>query len=255
MADELERLQRTKNLCISVGYMLRYAPVILKAKELLEKKPPAVLLARYNCAYSEIKKQPWWDTASSGGPVSEQGTHFIDLMRFFGGDIDQDSISAVAIGPSYPLIDLPAGIETGIPLDRRNNRATTANFIFPWTGAIGSFTHTMLLHGESYETELELITDGMRLVIQNPYDPENAKLLVRRGRHQVDNFNDTVSLQFDRKSDMYYEELHAFLHGIISGDHSRIQSSIRDALQTYLTTTTITQRSKLAPQTSSFDDV
>lgn len=42
-----------------------------------------------------------------GGPIVEQATHFIDLLRFFGGEIAQESIKAVAVGPSLPLSDMP----------------------------------------------------------------------------------------------------------------------------------------------------
>ena len=37
----------------------------------------------------------------------EQATHFIDLLRYFGGEIAPESIKAVAVGPSLPLSDMP----------------------------------------------------------------------------------------------------------------------------------------------------
>lgn len=62
---------------------------------------------RYACAYSTIRKRDWWDTSGCGGPIVEQATHFIDLMRYFGGEIVEESIKAVAVGPSLPLTDMP----------------------------------------------------------------------------------------------------------------------------------------------------
>ena len=39
----------------------------------------------------------------------EQATHFVDLMRYLaGGDIVQESIQAVAVGPDMPLKEMPA---------------------------------------------------------------------------------------------------------------------------------------------------
>lgn len=54
--------------------------------------------------------QSWhrWDTAVCGGPIVEQATHFVDLMRFFGGEIVEDTVRAVAVGPEQPLVDMPA---------------------------------------------------------------------------------------------------------------------------------------------------
>lgn len=62
---------------------------------------------RYSCAYSTIKKRDWWDITVCGGPIVEQATHFVDLLRYFGGDIVQNSIKAVAVGPDYVLSDMP----------------------------------------------------------------------------------------------------------------------------------------------------
>ena len=35
-----------------------------------------------------------------------QATHFVDLMRYLGGEIVQESIKAVAVGPALPLSDM-----------------------------------------------------------------------------------------------------------------------------------------------------
>ncbi len=37
----------------------------------------------------------------------EQATHFVDLMRFFAGEIIEDSVKAVAVGPQQKLSDMP----------------------------------------------------------------------------------------------------------------------------------------------------
>lgn len=35
------------------------------------------------------------------GPIVEQATHFVDLSRYFGGDVDLDSVQAHALGELY----------------------------------------------------------------------------------------------------------------------------------------------------------
>lgn len=36
----------------------------------------------------------------------EQATHFVDLMRFFAGEIIEDTVKAVAVGPQQKLSDI-----------------------------------------------------------------------------------------------------------------------------------------------------
>ena len=70
---------------------------------------PASIVGRYSCPYNNIAKPQWWDTQKSGGCIVEQATHFVDLMRYLsGGDIVQESIQAVAVGPAMPLKEMPA---------------------------------------------------------------------------------------------------------------------------------------------------
>lgn len=50
------------------------------------------MLTEQSCAYEAIAKPAWWNKAIDMGPVIEQGTHFCDLSRYFGGDVDIDSV-------------------------------------------------------------------------------------------------------------------------------------------------------------------
>ena len=52
-----------------------------------------------------------WDLSLAGGPIVEQATHFVDLMRFFAGEILEDTVKAVAVGPQQQLLDMPAAPE------------------------------------------------------------------------------------------------------------------------------------------------
>lgn len=55
-----------------------------------------LISAHYNCAYSEMDHPFWWDKAQSGGPIVEQGTHFCDLLRYLGGEVRKETITAVS---------------------------------------------------------------------------------------------------------------------------------------------------------------
>ena len=47
---------------------------------------------RQSAAYEAIAKPAWWNKSIDMGPVIEQGTHFCDLSRYFGGDVEIDSV-------------------------------------------------------------------------------------------------------------------------------------------------------------------
>lgn len=55
-------------------------------------------VARYVCSYAKIAKDSWWMKSRDCGPIVEQGTHFIDLSRYFGGDVDMASVQANSLG-------------------------------------------------------------------------------------------------------------------------------------------------------------
>lgn len=48
--------------------------------------------------YAKIDKPSWWMKSRDCGPVVEQATHFVDLSRYFGGEVDLDSVQAHALG-------------------------------------------------------------------------------------------------------------------------------------------------------------
>ena len=63
-----------------------------------------------------------------------------------------------------------------VPFENRNNRATVAIFKFE-SGAVGSLSHTLLLHGSDFFSELDVIADGFHAIVTDPY--QNPGLRVR----------------------------------------------------------------------------
>lgn len=52
--------------------------------------------------YAKIDKPAWWMKSRDCGPIIEQATHFVDLSRYFGGDVDLSSVQAHALGEFLP---------------------------------------------------------------------------------------------------------------------------------------------------------
>ena len=223
-----------KGLIVSVGYMFRYHKAVEAMQRILAEAPgpPRAILARYACAYSEIRKTEWWDVRCSGGPVVEQATHFVDLIRLLGGEADPASIQGVRIPASSPaadLTDMPhlangRKVDEPVPAESRSPRCTAAVWRLE-SGAVASLTHGAVLHRKKYESELEVWGDGLRMVLEDPYGA--CQLSIRRPgteRTEVMDFAD---------DDPYLTEDRIFLNAVRSGDPSAIRSTYADAMKTY----------------------
>jgi predicted dehydrogenase len=217
----------------SVGYMFRYSRAVETIREILRANGGArALLARYNCAYSEIRKREWWDSRCSGGPIVEQATHFLDLARFIVGEVDPASVRALRLPADSPLgalADIPrdqrdCSPEDGVPAQFRLPRVTLAVWRFE-NGALGSLNHAALLHRQKYDTEIEIWGDGLRIVLADPYG--ECRVRVRRPRSET-----TEELDFTG-DDPYLHENRAFVEAVRSGDATRIRSPYADAVKTH----------------------
>lgn len=179
-AFAIAKLLDKSNNIVSVGYMLRYLKVVQKMKSILEEQNLKVMatVARYYMAYEHTAKSDWWDKSRSCGPIVEQATHFCDLSRYFGGEVDLDSVMAHSLEhfePAGHLSKVPID-EDAIPADERIPRITSATWKYE-SGAVGSLTHAVALQGFNYATEIEVLADGYSLKLVDPY---NAPVLYMR---------------------------------------------------------------------------
>jgi len=117
--DILERIQ-ARGIGTCVGYQIRYVDVMDKAKEMLKDTFINAVNAHYVCGaiggwYTRL--------ALSGGQITEQATHLVDLMRYILGDIewvaaakrtgarvDASTLDATALGKGS-VSDETAGLE------------------------------------------------------------------------------------------------------------------------------------------------
>lgn len=233
VAEEISRASE-RGLIVSVGYMFRYSKAIDRIRQIIGQTPGGVraVVARYNCAYSQITKKEWWDSRQTGGPIVEQATHFCDLARLLGGEVDLASVQAVAIASGSrkaDLVDIPKAsgrpLDDGVPAEHHVPRSTAAVWRFA-DGAVGSLTHGTLLHEAKYESELEVWGDGLRLVLQDPYGV--CRLLMRRPHAEA---TEIVGEYGD--DDPYLGEDTAFIDAIRSGNPAGIRSPYADAFRTY----------------------
>lgn len=222
-----QKLEQLGALVVA-GYFMRHMAVVRKAKEIIECKGLTVMatVARYCSTYSAIAKRGWWMKSVSGAPIIEQGTHFCDLSRYFGGDVIVESVMAHSVEhyePPGKLSKVPVEEETIEPSDRVP-RFTTAIWKYKG-GAVGSINHGINLQGKKYNAELEIHTDGHLLRIIEPYT--TPELHVRSP--ESDNF-EVFTFPGD---DPYDNQISALLAAHETRKPASVCSSWLDAAKTY----------------------
>lgn len=178
--------------------MLRYLKAVQMMKQIINENNLTVMatIARYACAYEAIAKPDWWDKSKryvqtirslpvflcshspfSAGPIIEQGTHFCDLSRYFGGEVDVSTVSAHSLewDENAGHLSKMTVDETAIPPEHRIPRVTAATWKYA-SGAVGSFTHLVALQGHDYSCELEVYADGYQLKCVSPPSPTCNRL-------------------------------------------------------------------------------
>ncbi|KAK9311139.1 putative oxidoreductase C terminal-domain-containing protein [Lipomyces starkeyi] len=169
---EVARQLRESGLTIGVGYMMRYLKVVQKAISIIKQNNLTVMcvIARYANAYQWVRKIDWWKKSQQGGPIIEQATHFCDLCRYIGGEVNLDSIKATAVEYCEPAGKLSHQCidESTIPEHDRIPRATAALWKFE-SGAVGTLIHIVALHGIRFSNEIAIYADGYQLRLREMY--------------------------------------------------------------------------------------
>ncbi|KAL1410561.1 hypothetical protein Q8F55_004574 [Vanrija albida] len=221
-------LEKQHKGVVSVGHCLRYLKSAQLLKKILEDNNLTVMatFGRYIMSYELAVKPEFWTLSKCQGPIIENGTHLADLCRYFGGDVDLDSLSAHAIEADEKLGHLvKLGFdESVIPPNERIPRVTQASWKFT-NGAVGTLLHGLILHDGDYAIELEVYADGYQFILQDPYG--EAKLLVRRPGSAEFEVIDTPN------DDPYYNEMSNFIDAVEGGDDPRILSGWDDAAKSY----------------------
>ncbi|KAI8998604.1 putative oxidoreductase C terminal-domain-containing protein [Trametes punicea] len=226
-----KKINESGTIC-SVGYMLRYLKAVQMMKQIIEENNLTVMatIARYACAYEAIAKPDWWNKSKSAGPIVEQGTHFCDLSRYFGGEVDMETVSAHSLewDETAGQLSKMQIDESKISPENRIPRVTAATWKYE-SGAVGSFTHLVALQGHNYSCELEVYADGYQLKLVNPY--VQPVLYIRRPG------SDLEEMHTFPDDDPFFSEISVLIDNIedIEEDPetAQILSSFEDACKTY----------------------
>jgi predicted dehydrogenase len=89
-AFEMYETCKRNNVLLAVNYVNRFHPLVQKAKELINKNYIGKLVSisvSYNTEYTPDDNFRFVKELSGGGALRDIGTHMIDLLLFFGGNI------------------------------------------------------------------------------------------------------------------------------------------------------------------------
>ena len=90
-AEEMVKVCKDNNVLLAVNYVHRYHPLVIKAKELIVNQKLGKLVSidvHFNIDFPPDNNFRFKKELSGGGALRDIGTHMIDLLRFFGGEIE-----------------------------------------------------------------------------------------------------------------------------------------------------------------------
>ena len=91
-AKEMVEVCEANNVFFTVNYVHRYHPLSVKAKEIIKKNMIGAIVmisASFNIDFKPNDNFRFDISKSGGGALRDLGTHMIDLLRFFGGEITE----------------------------------------------------------------------------------------------------------------------------------------------------------------------
>ena len=91
-AEEMVEVCKRNNVFLAVNYVHRLHPHVIKAKELIKNQTIGKLVSvnvSFNLDFPPSTNFRFNKELSGGGALRDLGTHMIDLLRFFGGEITE----------------------------------------------------------------------------------------------------------------------------------------------------------------------
>ncbi|GAA6010159.1 hypothetical protein JCM10207_005644 [Rhodosporidiobolus poonsookiae] len=201
---------------VAAGYMMCSLAGVARIKEIIAEKGLTVMgtAARYFMAYEFATKSAWWNKQLSCGPIVEQATHLASLSLLFGGPADLSSVRTHTVEHNDKpgkLSKLGFDEDGTIPVESRIPRYTSSVWKYEG-GAVGSLTHAVALHGNTYQTEFEVVADGITFKLYDMYTTTPKLFVFESGTIRQEEFenDDPFATQIDAlladKPNCTYEE-------------------------------------------------
>ena len=112
---------------------------------------------------------------------------------------------------------------------------------------MGSLTHSLLLHGEKYQTQLTVFADGYSFRLMDLYNRPQlfVRYLTFRYSLNIRTPDDDNEILYEWDDDPYLSEIEAFIEDVEGHDgRGKVLSSFEDAVRTYELTWAIREASE-----------
>jgi predicted dehydrogenase len=205
-AERIAAELQARGARVQVGYVFRSMPIVQKLREAMADDTVDLVQSLYGCPVSRSRKLPSWffDKRRSGGPLVDQATHNLDLLRTLLGEVVE--VCGLAANPLTAK-------EPGYTIDE----VLSLSFRFAG-GALGGHVHTWI--GDQWRNEMLLV--GRKRVYR--LDLARGILSVEQGARR------RVTEQVQKR--MYDHENARFLEQVRSGDWSANPCTYDDGLAT-----------------------
>ncbi len=208
---ETLRTSPTRN---AAGFQYRWHPLVDRMRALISNRPPLFarsLLARPMFPLTAQGKAPlaFYQKSECGGPIIEQGSHFIDLLRFLISDEPLAAFAAADPGRTHP------NREQNVD---RDCEETSAVILRHASGMLS--THVVNWSHNEVALEIQLVGQDYDLTWSVP---QPSRLWGR-----VD--GQTIDEQVD--ADLFEMEMHGFLDAVVNRNEKSIRCCYEQACKT-----------------------
>lgn len=219
--DIAERVEK-RGIGTCVGYQIRYLDIMDRAKKMLANTFINTVQAHYFCGCIG----GWYTRmALSGGQITEQATHMLDLMRFLLGDVDWVSATkregAVVTSDKLDASALSAGSiakeDAGLQLHEYNIWDATSLLMQFESGVPATFTCSCQTN-YMFEVLLDIVTTDFRLKI----DYEKMEITQRVGK---DVKKEVIQADLTPAIDA------TFIDAVRTNDFSKVRSNYAEAVK------------------------
>lgn len=222
MAQDIAGRIKKNNIGTCVGYQIRYLDVMDQARKMLDGTFINAVQGHYVCGCIG----GWYTRmALSGGQITEQATHMLDLMRFLLGDVQwvaatkregatvtADTLDGTALGKGSVSSEA-----AGVQMHEYNIWDATTLLMQFKSGVPGTFVCSCQCN-YTFDVLLDIFTTDFRLKI------DFEKMEITR---KIDGENKVELVEADLSPKVDAE----FINAVKTGDFSKIRSDYADGVE------------------------
>lgn len=163
LAARVKRAVDRAGLTTQVGYMYRFSHGVQRARELLSGR--RIAMVQQHFYMPGLPAPEWWPYLErSGGQLTEQATHMLDLGRYLCGDVVSVSGSTVRVRDWRPTPETPTGNGLLWAADPFTIPDTTALIMRYASGALGTLSCSMV-PGTAWDNGFRIVAEGLIVTI------------------------------------------------------------------------------------------